>query len=240
MKKSKYQKVKDSLIIVSIATFFLFMFRLWILLIPAIIVAIVLAVVLVSLKRNVTSEENSVSQTISGQEPQEADVMSLAYSVILKRIGELVAEFSRDAKWVWKEPNAKQRIATNEDVSIVLNKAGGYKEAKVVIKNLCVVGLDFAVVTEDPKPKIADSEEIDEPKERTENYELAAFEWVEGHILDLNNRCNDEIGLGHNELILAEDELPIKESWSDVCNELKKQGLEKLELVPEGIKIILT
>lgn len=240
MKKSKYQKVKDSLIIVSIATFFLFMFRLWILLIPAVIVTIVLAVVLALLNRNITPEDNSVTQTVSEQDPQEADVISLAYSVILKRIGELVAEFSRDAKWVWKEPNAKQHIAAEEDVSIVLNKAGGYKEAKVVIKNLCVVGLDFAVASEDPKPKIVDSEEIDEPKERTENYELAAFEWVEGHILDLNNRCNDEIGLGHSELVLSEDELPVRDSWSDVCNELKKQGLEKLELISEGIKIILT
>lgn len=63
---------------------------------------------------------------------------------------------------------------------------------------------------------------------------------MEGHILDLNNRCNDEIGLGHSELVLSEDELPVKDSWLDVCNELKKQGLKKLELVPQGIKIILT
>lgn len=62
-----------------------------------------------------------------------------------------MAEFSQDAKWVWKEPNAKQRIANGEDVSIILNKAGGYKEAKVIIKSLCVAGLEFAVVKEDPK-----------------------------------------------------------------------------------------
>lgn len=240
MKKTKYQKVKDSLIIVGIATFFLYMFRLWILLIPSVIATVVLAAVLVLMKRHNTPEEKSVSQTVSVQEPREADVMNLAYSVILKRINALVAEFSQDAKWVWKEPNAKQRIAAGEDVSIILNKAGGYKEAKVIIKNLCVTSLEFAVVSETPKTETVQSEVTEEPQERAENYELAAFEWVEGHILDLNNRCNDEIGLGHNELVLSEDELPVKDSWFDVCNELKKQGLKKLELVPQGIKIILT
>lgn len=240
MKKTKYQKVKDSLIIVGIATFFLYMFRLWFLLIPSVIATVVLAVVLVLMKRHNTPEEKNVPQTVSVQEPREADVMSLAYSVILKRINDFVAEFSQDAKWVWKEPNAKQRIAAGEDVSIILNKAGGYKEAKVIIKNLCVTGLEFAVAKDTPKTETVQSEVTEEPQERAENYGLAAFEWVEGHILDLNNRCNDEIGLGHNELVLSEDELPVKDSWLDVCNELKKQGLKKLELVPQGIKIILT
>ena len=240
MKKTKYQKVKDSLIIVGIATFFLFMFRLWVLLIPAIVAIIVLAIVLVLMKRNDIPEERSVPQTVPEQEPKEADVMSLAYSVILKRIGELVAEFSREAKWVWKEPDAKQRIAAGEDVSIVLNKAGGYKEAKVVIKNLCAVGLEFYVAKEAPQSDTANPDIKEEPKERAENYELAAFEWVEGHILDLNNRCNEEIGHGNSELVLTESELPVKESWLNVCDELKKQGLKKLELVPQGIKIILT
>lgn len=240
MKKTKYQKVKDSLIIVGIATFFLYMFRLWVLLIPSVIATVVLAVVLVLMKRHTTPEEKNVSQTVSEQELREADVMSLAYSVILKRINELVAEFSQDAKWVWKETNAKQRIAASEDVSIILNKAGGYKEAKVIIKNLCVTGLEFAVAKDTPKTETVQSEVTEEPQERAENYELAAFEWVEGHILDLNNRCNDEIGLGHSELVLSEDELPVKDGWLDVCNELKKQGLNKLELVPQGIKIILT
>lgn len=240
MKKTKYQKVKDSLIIVGVATFLLFMFRLWILLIPSIIAVVVLAIALVIMKRNNTPEEKSEPQTVSVQEPREADVMDLAYSVILKRIDALVAEFSRDAKWVWKEPNAKQRITACEDVSIILNKAGGYKEAKVVIKNLCVTGLEFAVAKDTPKTETVQSEVTEEPQEWAENYELAAFEWVEGHILDLNNRCNDEIGLGHSELVLSEDELPVKDSWLDVCNELKKQGLKKLELVPQGIKIILT
>lgn len=239
MKKTKYQKVKDSFIIVCIATFLLFIFRLWILLIPSVVVTVILAVMLALLSRQDIPEEKSVQQPESEREPKEADVMNLAYSVILKRISELVAEYSQDAKWVWKEPDAKRRIAVGDDVSIILNKAGGYKEAKVIVKHLCVSGLEFAVVSGTPKTETVQSETMEEPQEREENYELAAFEWVEGHILDLNNRCNDEIGLGHSELLLTEDELPVKDSWSDVCNELKKQGLEKLEMLPQGIKIIL-
>lgn len=239
MKKTKYQKVKDSLIIIGIAAFFLYMFRLWFLLIPSVIAIIILAVILVLMKQNATAEECSTPTTVTEPEPQEANVIDLAYSVILKRISELVSEFSRDAKWVWKEPNAKQRIAAGEDVSIVMNQAVGYKEAKVCIKNLCVERLEVVTpkVTSHEAPE---ADEDDEPEAKPENYELVAFEWVEKNILELNNRCNDEIGLGHKELILPETELPVKDSWLDVCNELKKQGLEKLELVPEGIKIILT
>lgn len=239
MKKTKYQKVKDSLIIIGIAAFFLYMFRLWFLLIPAIIAIIVLAIILVLMKRNNTSERCDTPTTVTAPEPEEANVINLAYSVILKRVSELVSEFSRDAKWVWKEPNAKQRIAAGEDVSIVMNQAVGFKEAKVFIKNLCVERLEV-VASKGASHETPEADDDDEPEAKPENYELVAFEWVEKNILELNNRCNEEIGLGHKELILLEAELPVKDSWLDVCNELKKQGLEKLEPVPEGIKIILT
>lgn len=239
MKTKKYQKVKDSLTIIGIASFFLYMFRIWILLIPALVAIVVLAIVMVIMRRNMVPEEKTVAVPEVSAVPDEASVLDLAYSVILKRVTELVTEFAADAKWVWKQPNAKQRIGKGEEVSVILNKAGGYKEAKVNIDNLCVVGLEFVEKQTPAKTEVVSAATEEEPKPVTENYELAAFEWVEKHILELNNRCNEAIGLGHKELVITEAELPVKDSWLDVVNELKKQGLTKLELVPQGIKIIL-
>ena len=73
-----------------------------------------------------------------------------------------------------------------------------------------------------------------------ENYELLAFEWVEAHSIVLNERCNEAIGRGDTELILSVDELPVRDSWPDVCCELQRSGLSLVECVADGIKINLT
>ena len=62
---------------------------------------------------------------------------------------------------------------------------------------------------------------------------------LESHVNELNDRCNEAIGKGQKELILTSEELPVKESWSNCCEELIKAGLKDVEQIPEGIKIIL-
>lgn len=71
------------------------------------------------------------------------------------------------------------------------------------------------------------------------NYELLAFEWAEAHVIELNDRCNEAIGQGKTELILMSEELPTSESWGNICTELKRAGLEDVEVTPVGIKINL-
>lgn len=173
------------------------------------------------------------------REPTEADVKSLAYSVILRRVTELVCMEYPEARWVWEASNAKRRIENGEEVFILLNRAGGYRRAKVVIQNLQVLTIDFAPSPEEePVPENEDDPVDTEP--RKENYELVAFEWVEAHIFDLNTRCNEAIGEGMRDIILTADELPAKESWPDICKELSRAGLEDVQCIPEGIKINLT
>lgn len=169
----------------------------------------------------------------------EKDLQALAYSLILKRITAIVLAEYPDARWVWEVPNAPKLIELGEDVYILLNKAGGYRRAKVVIQNLQVIELQYqeVTVTNDDTEDETDDTPADPPKD---NYELIAFEWSESHIFELNARCNDAIGKGLTEIILTADELPVRESWPDVCRELMRADLDDVECVTEGIKINLS
>lgn len=176
-------------------------------------------------------------------EPTERDLQNMAYSLILARISELVAEEYPNAKWVWAQPNAKRMILEDEDVFILLHHAGGYAKAKVKIHNLKVCGLEYGAAENNagsesdsrPREPSASAEWDDLP----ENYGLIAFQWVETHTLELNDRCNNAIGQGEELLILGAGELPAPESWKDICAELNRVGIANAECTEVGIKIHL-
>ena len=165
-----------------------------------------------------------------------------SYIVIIKKVTELVHLDYPQAKWIWKNPNAKKSIQLGEEVFIILNQAAGYKQAKVIIENNQVCGLDFTIQqncnTDSDKNEIS----VDaEPNNGVvaENYELLAYEWVQDNIMLLNERLNESVGQGKTELFLASEELPIKESWQNIVVELEKEGIKDVECIPEGIKIKL-
>lgn len=175
------------------------------------------------------------------KEPTEQEVREMAYSVILRRVTSLVAAEYPDARWIWEAPDAARRIEQGEEVFILLNRAGGYRRAKVVIKNFQVAGIEYGRTPEEkvpPGPETEVSPEQEEPEDQ--NYELLAFEWADAHIFELNARCNEAIGQGLSRLILLAEELPVRESWPDICWELGRAGLEDIECRPEGIQINLT
>ena len=172
------------------------------------------------------------------KEPTEQDVRDIAYSVILRRITELVTASYPEARWVWEAPNARQLIELGEDVFILLNRAGGYRRAHVVIQNLQVVTIEYNCAPAKPIESDEDDTDTNEPQE--ENFDLVAFEWADAHIMELNKRCNEAIGEGMTEIILTADELPVKESWPAICKELEKNGLDDVKCIPQGIKINLT
>ena len=105
--------------------------------------------------------------------PTQNDVYELAYSVILRRITQLVHQRYPQARWIWESSNIRQLIENGEDVFILLNRAGGYSRAKVTISNLQVkdfifVGTDTSETDEEP--------DIFEPDDDVpENYELLAL-----------------------------------------------------------------
>lgn len=234
----------EALIILGVLAFFTFMFRLWPLLVLVIFCIIGGAIRLLFLK----AKEETVQQAAEDNPeapktaPTERDVRNLAYSVILTRITEIVSTEYPTAKWVWEKPNARKLIEGGAEVFILLNGAGGYRRAKVKIQNLQVVGLDYVTATLPEKPKDeTDTDADDEDEEISEpvpvNYGLIAFEWVEAHVMELNDRINDAIAQGKSECLITEEELPVRDSWPAIIEELGRQDIESLVEDPHGIKI---
>lgn len=242
-KDQKRHMAYEALVLLGMLVLLTFICRLWpilLLIILGIFAAVIRLLFLSSRKIEVIAPFPLLPEPV--KEATEKDVQVLAYSVILRRVTELVLSEYPEARWVWEAPNAEKLIRENQEVFILLNRAGGYRRAKVVIRNLQVVGIDYNPQTEEeeatlePENNVPDSDE--EPE--VQNYELLAFEWADAHIFELNARCNEAIGENLSELILLAEELPVRESWADICRELIRAGLEDVQCVPEGIKINLT
>lgn len=147
-----------------------------------------------------------------------------------------------DAKWIWAQSDTAERIATGDEVFILLNRAGGYRRARVIIRDNLVSLVEISKAPEQPKNEqnnVTVTQESKDDKPQPVNYELIAFEWVEAHICELNERLNDIIGNGNSEIILTDKELPVSESWASVCKELERVGIPFAECVENGIKIKL-
>ena len=230
----------EVLVILVMLTVLMFLCRLW----PIIFLLIIgifitaLRLLFLSPKRVEVVEPLPLPALPEPKEPTEKDVKDLAYSVILRRITELVTTEYPEARWVWEAANARQLIELGEDVFILLNRAGGFRRAHVVIQNLQVVTIEYNCAPANPIESDDEDTDTNEPQE--ENFDLVAFEWADAHIMELNKRCNEAIGEGMTEIILTADELPVKESWPAICKELEKNGLDDVKCIPQGIKINLT
>ena len=237
--------VREVLLLMGSLALIVLMCRLWPLLLLMIIGLFVAMIVLLfratAEPKPVEPKPIPVTPKEPARIPTQNDVFALAYSVILRRITELVHEMYPQARWIWESSNARSLIENGDDVYILLNRAGGYNRAKVVITNLQVTDVLFGEPEIDDAIDDTDVDDLDETDEELpENYELIAFEWVEAHIMNLNARCNEALGEGNDTVLITADELPAKGSWIDVCKQLQKNEIENLECVPEGIQIKLT
>lgn len=254
-KEFKRRMAYEVLIILGVLALLTFICRLWpilLLLILGVFIAAIRLLFLSSKKVEVIEPMPQAPEPV--KEPTERNVRELAYAVILKRITELITDEYPDARWVWENPNAKKCIQDGEEVYVLLNRAGGYRRAKVVIANLQVLGIKYCSAEEEDPPEIqepdteepeetdvSESSEDSEPEEeRPINYELLAYEWTEAHIVELNARCNEAIAEEKESVLLTAEELPVKESWPDICNELIRAGLENAVCQDTGIHINLT
>lgn len=232
----------EALVILGLLALLNFICRLWpilLLIILGIFVAALRLLFLSSKKVEVIEPMPLLEEPV--RQPSEQDVQALAFSVILRRITELVLAEYPEARWGWETSNAQRQIEAGEEVFILLNRAGGYRRARVILRNLQVMGIDYQShgrPDEAAEPDADPAADTEEPEEQ--NYELLAFEWAEVHIFELNARCNEAIGENLSELVLLAEELPVRESWPDICKELIRAGLEDVRCVPEGIKINLT
>lgn len=241
-KEKQTRFVHEALIIMGVLVLLCFICRLWPILLLAILGVLIAAIrmVFLSAKKVEAVEPMPMVQPKPDPIPTETDVKTLAYSVILRRVTELIASEYPEARWVWEAPNAKALFETGADLFVLLNRAGGYRRAKVNIQNLQVLGIEYETASgpDNQEPEQGEAE-LPEENEK-ESYQLIAFEWAEAHIFELNTRCNEAIGQNLTELLIYADELPVKESWEDICDELGRAGLEDVQCAPEGIKINLT
>lgn len=236
-KDFKRHMAYEAMVILGMFVLLTFICRLWPLLLLVMLGILIAAVRLLFLSsKKVEVIEPLPVPAETAKEPTEKDVQKLAYAVILRRVTELVSSEYPEARWVWEAPDAERLIREDQEAFILLNRAGGYRRARVVIRNLRVLGVEygFQEPEEDPDPKRPD------PEPENQNYELLAFEWADAHMFDLNARCNEAIGENLSEVVLLAEELPVRESWADICRELERAGLEDVQCVPEGIRINLT
>lgn len=177
----------------------------------------------------------------------EQDVQSMAYSIIQRRITQILSAKYPGARWIWENSRAKEDILIGNAVYVLLNRAGGYRRGRVILQNLAVVDIDFE--KEQPNPptvnttpstpgsNVSVQSEADEDDLLPENFGLIAFQWVEAHIMELNETCNEAIAEGLSEYLISAEELPVSESWEEICKELIRNGFHVAQCCDEGIII---
>lgn len=206
-----------------------FITRLW-----PILLLVILGVFIAALRLLfVSAKQNPQPETVQpprAAEP-EPDLESIVFANVCARVTALVRNRFPNANWIWESSDARWRILNGETVGILLNQAGGFRRGEVRMNLYRVDDVVF------PQPKPQPVPEPDEPA--PENYELMAFEWVEAHILELNNRCNEAIGNKRSTVLIKPEELPKPESWPAICAELAKQDIVNTACRPEGIWIQL-
>ena len=251
MKNKEWKKhiAFEALVILTMVLVLTFICRLWPLILLAIVGIIIAALRLLFLSSNKVEVVQPVLALPAPKvEPNETDVRAMAYAVIMNRITLMVTSSYPYARWIWAQPDARRRIENGEDVFILLNRAGGYRNAKVRIENLqvqeIIYSFDATDDTEDVEviPDDVITEDTNSPgteEQPPENYELIAYEWVETHIIELNDRCNEAIGEGKSMVILTAEELPDPKSWEAICEELIRAELPDVVCGPEGIIINL-
>lgn len=235
----------DALVFLLALALLTFITRLWPILLLVILGIFVAALRLVFLSAKQTPKEAPQllpAQPVRPTEP-EPDLEDMIFEQVCARVTLLVRRKFPNANWIWELPDAKRRILDGQTVGILLNQAGGYRrgEARLNLYRVDDVVFPEPTAPEEPapEPESAPEEHPAPEPQPPENYELLAFEWVEAHILELNNRCNEAVGSKRSTLLLKADELPQKESWPAICAELAKQDIHNTACREEGIWIQL-
>lgn len=222
-----------------------FITRLWPLLLLAILGVIVVA--LWALCQSLHKPEVIVAPPLPAPPvPRtETDLRRLAFSILEQRITEALLEEYPEARWVWETANAPKALLAGEQLFILLNHAGGFRRAGVVVQNLQFVRLDLHGIAAsapepsmpDPEPEAAEDESETEAEAMPVNYELLALDWVEGRFGYLNDQSNEAIAMDNDSFMIPEEQLPERESWPAICLELSRHDFPEARITETGIVI---
>jgi len=243
---------------------FLSIFILGILLLLIIVLAIIIACK--PKKTEAHQEERPQAAPLSDRQPEtELSIVQKAFGLLQRRITEQLSLQYPGARWVWASPGAIKRFENNEPLIVLLNSAGGYNKAQIVVHNMFFKGLNF--ISLEPKsvqpvipvePSITeaaeetdDADDIDDveesenseviiPDDAPINYGRLAFEWCDANISDINAKFNEAIAQNQTEMLIPAGELPHPDSWTDLCAELKRNGFSVADFCEDGIKVNIT
>jgi hypothetical protein len=231
----KRRIIHETMIFCGLLILIFFLTRLWPMIFLSVIILFICVIRLLFLRPPNAEPIETAPPTQAPRPDNEQDVLRRAFGLIQRRITEYLAGMYPDARWVWSRSNALSDIANGVSVFVLLNRAGGFRKAEVLLNLLQFKGLRFESIPQE-NPSEPETDSADDENEDV-NYSLLAFEWFEAHSLELNQRCNETIAKGQTSFEIPAGELPVEKSWTDICAELIRNGFEGAEITGGGIKV---
>ncbi len=141
--KRKMQKRRDVLTVIGMMILLAFILRMWPILLLMLIGVFFYA--LWMLFHMDAAPQQPVQAPLLALPPpaSEESVLNTAFSVLQRRITEQVLLRYPNARWVWGVADARGRFVHGGELSILLNRAGGYRRAVVQVNNLQFCGLQY-------------------------------------------------------------------------------------------------
>lgn len=248
-KNFKRDMAYEALLLLGLLALLTFITRLWpilLLIILGIFVAALRLLFLSGTKVEPLEPVLALPEPSVPQEPKAQDLESMAMFLIQQRISQILEAKYPNVRWVWENPRAREDIMAGNKVYILLNRAGGYRRGQVLIRNLQVFDVIFENPEQNPDPvpqppapptPAPKSQDQEDDDDIPEDYGLIAFQWVEANIVRLNEKCNEAIGQGEASYLIPADELPVTDSWPDICKELEHNDLPGAYCCDGGIRI---
>lgn len=238
--KRKTKKRHDDLITISVILLITFLLRMWPVLLLMVIGMFFYVMWMPFRVEKVPAQTEPVPLAALPQPTTEESMLNMAFAVLQRKITEQVVAQYPDARWVWSVPDARDRFVHGGELSILLNRSGGYRRAEVQVNNLQFCGLHYPSAPQPPQPEQEpESEPPEEPEQESEtvDYGLLAFEWVEANLQALNAQCNEAIGLGKDGFRIPANKLPHGDSWPLICQELLRNGFTAAKPLADGIQV---
>lgn len=235
-KDKKIQRVAKCLSAFGVIALLSLAFRLWPVFILAVFLSAVAGVRYVYLTKKETVEQADETVRAPKEKPVTPKKENLQ-DFVTDSINKLMASEYPEEDWIWEYPDPVSRIGKREDVCIILFGSNGFRKAKVVFSGYSATALEFPEETVDEPTESDLSSQTQSASTVVADYGLIAFEWTDAHITELNGRCNDAIGRGEKELVIESVELPVRESWDALCEELLRIGVKSAECRENGIAI---
>lgn len=174
MTKKEWQRhmAYEALVILGMLALLLFVCRLWPILLLVILGIFAAALRLVFLSSPKVQPIRPEQQTAASSAPQRAvesqpaaqnaeDVLS--FGDLQTQVTRWVRQEYPNARWVWKYPNAKARFQRGEDMAILLNRAGGYREAAIRLQGKRLFEIQYLCAPAE-NPRLEQPEESAPPK----------------------------------------------------------------------------